>query len=168
MGWACRTLGVSAARVRSLVVQGALTPPVKRGSEFLFNEEEVLSLVGKVSLRKKSRDEGELYACLFTHFESKTPFARIVVLEKVSPDTVRAAHAEYLAGFSSLQAPDRKLRGQLEVLARKERLKALDLQIAETRGQNRQRSSTSKAEAISSLAHERTMRLIMGNGKESQ
>jgi hypothetical protein len=169
MGWACRTLGVSSSRVWSLVTKGTLSHPTRKGTDVLFIEDEVLALVGKVAVvsRKKQRDEGELYACLFTHFESKTPFARIVVQEKVSPDTVREAYKEYKTGFDVLPTgqspPDRKLRGQLEVLSRKERIKALELELAETRGRNREHMSSIKSQAARSLAHERTLSLITGN-----
>lgn len=165
MGWVCRTLGVSEARVWSLVKGGKLKTPTRKGTDLVFDEDEVTALAGNVSTitRKKRRDEGELYAVLFEHFTRKTPFARIVIEEKVSPETVRKAYEEFLSGFMAPQAPaiDKDLRAKLEVLSRKERIKVLEVELAEARGRNRDHISSVRAEAEKAKAHERVIKTIM-------
>lgn len=166
MAWACRVLGIKPARVWALVTSGELGQPARKGTELLFSESEVLALVGKVApiVRKKRRDEGELYACLFSHFESKTPFAQIVVKEKISPEVVRKAHEEYRAGFSSASpAMGRETRDKLEILTRKERIKTLELETVQERNRMKERSSSRTSDLAMAKAHQKTLELIKGS-----
>jgi len=166
LGWVTRTLGVTSARVWTLVEAGKLSQPARKNSDLLFVEDEVLALVGKIQTngRKKKRDEGELYSCLFAHFVAKTPFHEIVIQEKVSPETVREAHKEYVAGYNnpSQGSLDTKTRATLEVLARRERIKAIELETVEVRGRNRENITNSKSSAIRAKTHEKTLELITG------
>ena len=174
MGWVCRTLHVSQARVWSLVQRGKLSHPTNEKGELVFVESEVLSLQGKIDkietpTRKKKRDEGELYSVLFAHFEAKTPFPKIVIQEKVSPETVRLAHKEYLLGFESkvdngiLSA---RTRAELEILARKERIKQTELEIVETRARSRESIAAVKSQAARAKSHENTLAAITGARKQ--
>jgi hypothetical protein len=167
MGWVTRTLDVSATKVWSLVEQGKLSHPTKRNHELIFIEDEVLSLVGKIHVirRVSKRNEGELYSCLFSHFEQKTPFARIVILEKISPDTVRSAYKEYVAGFTvqaEVSPMDTRTRAELEILARRERIRQTELEIVETRARSRETTTSAKVSAEKAKAHEKALESIMG------
>jgi hypothetical protein len=166
MGWVCRTLGISPARVWRLTEQGKLTQPVRKDSELLFSENEVLSLVGKLEKfsRKRARDDGELYAVLFAHFQAKTPFAQVVISEKVSPETVRMAHKEYLAGYATENRDtlDAKTRAQIQILERRESIRRIELETVEVRARKNERVAETKASVQRAKEHRETMANIVG------
>lgn len=89
----------------------------------------------------------------------------IVILEKVTPKLVREAYEEYLSGFAgpANRAPtiDLLTRGRLEVLSRKERLKLLDLELAEKRTSRKESATLARAEADKAKAHSQTIKTIM-------
>jgi hypothetical protein len=170
MGWACRTLGVPPARVWRLVEQGHLSQPKRQGSVLLFSEEEVFALKGNLPKRKKESKEtsecsGELFSKLFTHFRNKLSLQDIVILEKLSPETVRKAHIEYEAGFRNplpTDILDIQEKAKLEVLARRERIRNTELEIAQERSRSREQLSLMQTERKRSENHSNNLRAITG------
>jgi hypothetical protein len=101
---AAHLLGVSKERIRGLERQKRLVPVFDRDAgEWLHSRAEIIAY-GKERKRKLNIG-GELAALLFAHFEAGTPFARIVIETKQTPEIVVQLHEQYKRGLDDAPPP---------------------------------------------------------------